>query len=108
MAKTMYELKSLHKIEKLEEAFRAELAAAVADCRARPAINKPRKVVIELQIKPDKSDFDDVIIDHRVRGKVPELLIDPYKMQATQRGLQFQPDSPMNPDQNSLDFGDDD
>jgi len=66
------ELKTLHLLSpELNEDFREQLKTAVSDCRRRPAYSKVRTVKIELRIKPNPSDADDVLIEPVTTLKTP-------------------------------------
>ena len=106
MAKSVYNLAGAYKIDDLREEFDQRMADAVADCKARPAVSKAREVMLVIKIFPAPQEPDDVLVDHAVKSKVPIREIDRYRMQSTiNNGLKFQPNSPMEPDQESFDFG---
>lgn len=106
MAKTVFRLESLHKIDALKEDFDRQLKAAVEDCRERPGLKQAREVTVKLKIVPHAQDADDVVVHVQTTSKTPTRAIDPYRMQRTMNdGLKFQPNSPIDPDQESFDFG---
>jgi hypothetical protein len=43
-AKTIFKLETIHKVGHLAEDFDGLLTAAVADCKRRPGMQKPRKI----------------------------------------------------------------
>lgn len=89
--------------------FDATLASLVKDCLARPGVKKRRQVSIVIDIDPVPNadgSCDDVEVNVQVTSKAPAKLVRPYRMRATQKGgLKYSPDSPDNPDQQALDFG---
>jgi hypothetical protein len=103
MAKSVFNLASLHKIDQLRSDFDAQLKAAVADCKARPRMEKPREIKIVLRITPSPADPADVVVHSHVDTKTPSRVVLPYLMQTTVNdGLKFATDSPMQPDQDGL------
>lgn len=105
MPKSVFRLESLHKIDALKEDFDKLLAQAVADCRDRPGLKKAREIKLTIKISPHEQDPDDVVVEQTCTAKVPARAIDRYRMQRTHNdGLKFQPNSPIDPDQESLPF----
>jgi len=103
MAKSIYNLAGAYKIDILREEFDRRMADAVADCKTRPGLNKCREVSLTIKIWPAPQEPDDVLVDHAVKSKIPIREIDRYRMQTTvNNGLKFQPNSPVDPDQESL------
>lgn len=77
----------------------------MSDCKARPGLRAARAVEVKIVCKPSEQDPDDVIVETQVRAKLPNRTAELYKMQSTTNdGLKFEPESPMSPDQQSLDF----
>ena len=109
MSKAVFTLKTLHRLQRLESGFNESLTAAVDDCKRRPGLKKAREITIKVKVLPDESEPEDCVVVTTLSSKFPNRLIDPYKMQSTKNnGLKFEPSSPMNPDQNSFDFDDED
>ncbi len=92
----------------LERDFEAALALLVKDCLARPSIKKKRQVSIVIDIEPQtKQDgtCDDVNVDVQVASKSPAKIVPTHTMRTTANGgLRYNPASPGNPDQKTLDF----
>jgi hypothetical protein len=84
-------LQTLHLLsEDLQRDFDQQLAAAVADCKARPAIDKPREIKLQLRIKPHLSDPEDVLIEPVTTTKTPSRHIDGIRARRSAKGqLQF-------------------
>jgi hypothetical protein len=84
-------LETLHYLsEGLRADFDQQLAAAVADCKIRPAINKPREIKLLLRIKPHPQDADDVLIEPVTTTKTPARAVDPIRARRSAKGqLQF-------------------
>lgn len=84
-------LETLHLLsEDLQRDFDQQLAAAVADCKARPAIDKAREIKLQLRIKPHPQDADDVLIEPVTTTKTPARHVDPIRARRSAKGqLQF-------------------
>ena len=84
-------LETLHHLsDELCSDFEQQLAAAVADCRARPALKKPREIKITLRVKPHPQDADDVMITPITTAKTPAREGDPIRARRSVRNqLQF-------------------
>lgn len=108
MSKTVFNLKNVHKLRGLQEKFDNAIHALVADCKARPAIQQKREIVLKIQFLPDKQDPDDIVVGGSLTPKIPAQSLEGYKMQSTHNdGLKFSPDSPLDPAQGDL-YADDD
>ena len=97
--------------ESLPNDFNAGLAAAVKDCLARPSIKKKRQVSVLVDVTPilrQDGTCDDIEINVQVCGKSPARIISPVVGRATVHGgIKWNPESPDNPDQKTIGFGDD-
>ncbi len=101
----VFNLKSIGKISDLELSFDEQLASCVRDCMERPGLSRTREVTLKVRLTPYVEDPDEVDVECEVSSKVPTRKIDKYHMLiTTQGGLKFQPDAPLSPDQNTLDF----
>ena len=91
MTTATLKLSTLHNLSAaLAKDFDEQLAAAVADCKARPAISKPREVKITLRVKPHLDDVDDVLIEPITTTKTPARQLDPIRARRSVRNqLQF-------------------
>lgn len=91
MQTTQLSLKSLHLLSPgLAEDFDEQLAAAVLDCRQRPALAKPRTVEIKLTVTPHPGDPDDVSIQPVTTRKTPARKIETVRARRTRLNqLQF-------------------
>jgi hypothetical protein len=98
-----FKLQTIHQIGKLAEDFDALLAAAVADCKSRPGMTKPREITLKVIVTPSTEDERDVVVKSLVGAKTPGRGALPYLMQATAKNeLMFNPDSPIDPDQGTM------
>jgi hypothetical protein len=79
-------LQTLHLIPDLADDFDEQVERMVADCKARPAIDKGRKIKIEIEIKPHPQDPDDVLILPVTSSKTPARSIDPVRGRRTRAG----------------------
>lgn len=59
MKTAVMKLETLHLIPGLAEDFDQQVMVMVEDCKKRPAINKARKIKLEIEIKPHPQDPDD-------------------------------------------------
>lgn len=83
-------LETLHLLPGLGDDFDQQVQAMVEDCRRRPALAKPRKIKLEIEIKPHPEDSDDVLITPVTQVKAPARLIDPVRARRSRSGqLQF-------------------
>jgi hypothetical protein len=74
----------------LEEDFRQQLEAAVADCKQRPSLAEKREVCLKLTITPHPQDPDDVLIAPVTTRKTPCRKIQAVRARRTSRNqLQF-------------------
>ena len=93
----------------LETRFNDLLVKLCKDCIERPGIDKARTLTLKVTLHPKKKDdgtADDVIVAIGLETRGPGFPMSPYLMRATANGgLRFQPESPMDPDQPGLDFG---
>lgn len=90
----------------LERNFEAVLAAAVKDCTARPSLKNPRKVTLQIVVRPvlkQDGTCDDVTVDVEVGSKSPAKIVPTYTMTTTANGgLRYNPQSPNDPNQQTL------
>lgn len=63
--------------------FQKLLTAAVADCKARPACRKVRKVVLTFFVEPRESDPEDVVITPVITSKTSAMEHQPFIARAT-------------------------
>lgn len=104
MPQQLLSLATLHEYEdgSLAAEFDDLLRAAVLDCLAKPGIDKPRKVALEVTLTPltDSSGVcEDVLVNVRTSAKSPARPFQCYRMRTTRRGgLKFQPSNPLDPD----------
>ena len=97
-------LKTLCKIDKLNEPFNDLLKLATRDCLERREESKAREIVLKIRLTPDPNNQDDVIMVASVKGKCPDRLVQAYRMTTSSKGdLRFRPNSPMDPQINFLD-----
>jgi hypothetical protein len=84
-------LETLHLLsDDLALDFNAQLADAIADCRARPGVAKKRTVQLQLVITPHKEDIDAVLITPITTRKTPARELDPIRGRPTPKNqLQF-------------------
>lgn len=95
---------SLHAIDGLAADFDSQLAAAVLDCRERPGNNGARKIKICVEVSPCETG-DDVTVHVTTESRSPSRRLADYRMMATRNGgLKFNPQSPSDPNQETLDF----
>ena len=103
MAKTLFTLASLHKIGGLAENFDELVRMCVKDCTQRPSVGKKREVKLIVSCVPDEANHENVMVSIESTCKVPNKAADKYRMTSTiNGGLKFQPNSPYDPDQDSL------
>ena len=103
----VFSIRALHAIDEgeLEKDFDQQLRMLVADCLERPGIDKARKLILEIELKPDQKSngtCDDVFVECSTHSKCPNRPVRPYRMAANVKGgLRFQPDQPLGaePDQ---------
>lgn len=93
------------------EAFAKALTHAVRDCIDRPADERARKIVMQVDVTPVKEVHDNVISCEgaravfKVRARVPDYETDVCDFGVKRDGrLFFNPLSPRNHRQNTLDF----
>lgn len=95
----------------LNGSFVQAVNAVLDDCRARPPLAHPRKVVVELAFTPECDDTGKILMqvkmEGRVRAKMPE-----YRMMETMcrpgpNGLIYQTMDPKNPGQRALPYDED-
>lgn len=58
----------------ISAAFDSHMARAVLDCEDRPGDNKPRKVVLEMEVKPvmlQGGSVTEVVIEAKVKCTIP-------------------------------------
>jgi len=100
----VFTLKSLCLIEGLEEDFERLREAIVADCQARPEVQKKRELCLKVQFQPTDRG-DNVRVRCFIEAKVPTREAPTYRMMTTQaRGLKFSPGAPETPDQSTFDL----
>jgi len=108
MASHKIKLSTLHDIDKgvAEILFDREIAKAIADCRDRAALQKPREVTLKVRLVPHQNDPEDVIVTLEVTPcKVPGSVSDPVRMQTNGKNeATFQSESNDNPHQPDLGF----
>lgn len=103
MPKHEYSLSSLEHLDmgKLNEAFALELKRAVADCRDRPGENSPRRVTMEVLIRPDpdvSNVCDDVTVETKFKLSLPAQRTRAYRMAVQHNNsLKFHSDFPDEP-----------
>lgn len=84
-------LKTLHQMsDGLALDFQQQLEACVQDCKQRPSIEKARKVVLTLSVKPHPEDPDDVLIEPVTQRKTPTRVIEPVRARRMARRNQLQ------------------
>ena len=90
-------LKTLWQLSpELDEDFKQQIEAAVADCKQRPALAEKREVNLRLAITPHPQDVDDVLITPVTTRKTPARKIQAIRARRSSRNqLQFDwdPDS---------------
>jgi len=103
MSRTKFQAKNLHKVSGLADEFDRLITAATADCLERPGVKQKRQVSIVVDLTPNPQDVEQVIVATCVKSKTPVRGAAPYLMNTTIKNeLQFQPNSPMEPDQGEL------
>lgn len=89
-------------------AFDNDLAAAIKDCNDRPALSKPRKVMLEVILEPvadSRGDLDVVRIGFRIKSTGPVRESRDYLMEPRAGNVvAFLPDHPEDPKANPLPF----
>lgn len=108
MAKQQLSLESLHQFDggAFGRAFDRRLAAAVSDCLDRPAIDKPRKITIEVMVFPDEEEGGSgVLVEAKVKAAVPETKSRTHHCNAFHDGkAHFNGESPANANQMQMPF----
>lgn len=91
MKSATLELSTLHMLSPdLADDFSQQVEAAVADCRQRSSLAKPRIVELKLTITPHPEDPDDVLIEPVTTRKTPARHIMPIRARRTTKNqLQF-------------------
>ena len=103
----VFTLKTIDKIDALNQSFDELLKTCVRDCIERPGLNKIRKLTLHVDVKPDTEDADKVHVDITCSSSIPARAIPDYRMiTTTTGGLKFQPNAPNEPDAQLL-FEDD-
>lgn len=90
--------------------FDALIRATVRDCHERPALEKGRKITLEITLTPrcdDRGNMDMVAADFGMKSTIPGFSVegDPMLPRGEDR-LLFQPLSPSDPRQDALPLGD--
>lgn len=97
---------------KAAEAFNQQIRRVANDCLDRPGDANPRKVNMEVMVKPavnDDGSCDRVKLQIQVTSKVPSLRTRVYDVGLRKNGiLAFSEDSPENFDQTTIFDGDED
>lgn len=87
------------------------IAAAVADCSDRPGDKAPRKVTLELLLRPvldkDLGAFDTISVQARFAVTIPKRQTAEYPMLVHGDWLMFEPESPLDPRQASIAWAED-
>jgi hypothetical protein len=114
MIGTKLTLENICKVDagKVEAMVNRAIAQVVDDMQQRPGDESQRRVVLTMAFKPESSEegvLDNVATEFTVSVSVPPRRSRPYPMEphAGSRSLLFNPASPTNPRQHTLDEGGD-
>ena len=93
---------------RVTEAWQQAVKRVIEDCRDRPGVNKPRKILIEMSVTPvvdEAGEFDNVNTQFQIKDTTPDRKSKKYSMDWT-RGNQLVFDDMSTEDinQNSLPF----
>lgn len=92
---------------RLVVAWNDEIRKVICDLRDRPALKKPRKIVLQMTIWPGElvdRDLDDAVCGFSIRAVLPQRDTADYRMRVTQdNGLRFQSEAPEDPNQSTID-----
>ncbi len=111
MAKQQLSLATLQQVDngKINAAFDHELKRIIEDCHDRPAMDKPRKLVLEVSVTPNQSTDSDqvycssVAMQIRVDAKIPGRRTKVYTMETKPSGTAFfNADAPEDPNQMTI------
>lgn len=108
MAIEKFRLSTLASIDegRIREAFEKELKRAEADCKDRPALKKPREVVLVAVLVPvlgHDGECESVDVRFEIQAKVPRRTSKVYNMRSTPGGLLFNELSPEDVRQGTID-----
>jgi hypothetical protein len=103
---------SLENLERLDfgiarETFDQQIKRIALDCLDRPESTDPRKVIMEVIVRPIKEQktCEHVDVQIKVKSSIPEYHTKVYDMKMRANGLIiFNEDSPDNPDQSTIAF----
>jgi len=110
---TSFDVKDIMTMDdgRIGEAVRQKLKQILDDCEDRPAVNKPRRVQIQLFVTPvmdQHGNLDNVKIGFHVDTKFPAQQSREYQMLYKGGSLLFNELSPENPSQATIPVGDND
>lgn len=107
---TMLTMGTLAEIDngRLREAFEQALRRAQTDCKDRPALEKARKITLQLSMVPivgDSGDLESCNVEFQIKEALPPRDTRTFNMAADEAGLYFNDLSPKDIRQRSLDEG---
>lgn len=90
---------------RVRETFQQALHRLETDCRDRPGLKDARKLRLNVELRPipdDSGDLGEVDVKFFIEESLPKRKTRAYTMRAERDGLFYQPYSPHDPNQTSL------
>lgn len=105
MGKENLTLENIHLIDEgvVSEEWMHKLNQIRADISDRPMLMKPRTITLEMELTPSADSTMAVDVRFKIKNKVPPSGSRVYEMGVGQMGLSFNPASPHNINQRTLD-----